>query len=104
MVIRTRDALGRQNDRKAKRETSPQTIEQAMLRVLMGLRGGCYRTDCILQEFRRDGIRASPEQIADAFNSLIVAKKIRLLRIKPSPNGAAVYFTVLSPKIEKIKR
>ncbi len=100
MVIHNKNALNRKTERK----TKTKTVEQAVLKALKELRGGRYRIDCIPQELQREGTQASPEQIADVFNSLIIKKQIRLSRIELRSNGATVYFTVLNFKTKKTRR
>ena len=94
MVIRVRNTLGRQNNKKIKSETKPKTIEQRVLQILNSLQGGCYNMNCICQAFPESDNCVRSEQIASIFNGLIVSGKIRLSRVRLDHGRVAIYFTV----------
>ena len=103
MVIRERNALGRQNDKKIRAETKPQTIEQRLLQIFNGLLGGCHKVDCICQAFPERNSFALSEQTAEVFNRLILSGKIRLSQIRLNHGKATVYFTVINRKTGILK-
>ncbi len=98
MLIRVRNALGRQKNKKIKGETKPQTIEQRILQALVGLQGGCYKIDCICNIFPERDSYALSERIASVFNGLIMSGEIRLSRIRFNHGRAIVYFTAIRQK------
>lgn len=104
MVIRVRNTLGRQSNKKIKKETKTQTVEQKILQVLNGLQGGCYRMNCIRQAFSEPNNSVLSEQIASVFNDLIISGQVRLSRIRLNHGRVTVYFTVKRQKTKVIKK
>ena len=103
MLICARSALGRQNNKRMKKEVKPQTIEQRMLEFFGGLRGGCYHLDCLCQAFPKNTSQVLSVQIAGCLNKLILTGKVRLSRFKLDHGRAMVYFTVVNQKVIKAK-